>query len=362
MVMSANFFFSKSALYLYAYFIILLLNKMSGDVVYNSLPNIIYEILQFLVPSAIFLYMHKWSDEVFARSVVVAVLAIVCIESAASFFIDQTTPNIIRELEALTRAEGNRNFAYNYMKMGLADYSFCHALPVLIPPLICWIKDKDIRRKWILWGVLFLICLLIYVSASSTAIFLMVFMLVLGFFARVSDKSKNRRSILIILIVFVPFLFSQQIQLATIDAVSSVLPQETYLTHKLESIRYSIEYKSSEGDVEARVVRYNKSIDGFKENVLFGSNRRLGGHSAFLDRLGSLGLVGITPLLIFLILQFRTTLKYIPDKYKFFYYEGLIAASLIFALKAVSLLGLLFLSFVVLPFMLTTSLNRELDE
>ena len=58
-ILSANFLLSKSALCLYLYFIILYLNKMSGDVVYSSLPNIIFEVLQYLVPSAICLYMSN---------------------------------------------------------------------------------------------------------------------------------------------------------------------------------------------------------------------------------------------------------------------------------------------------------------
>lgn len=357
-----HFFVSKSALCLYSYFIILFLNRMSGDIVYHSLPNIIYEVLQYLVPSAVFFYMFKKEDTVFARTVVVAMLVIICIESVASYFINLSAPNIIRELEALTRAEGDRGFAYSFMRMGLADYSFCHALPVMIPPLICWIKESKRMKKWILCGVLFLTCLLIYISASGTAILLMVFMIVLGLFTSISNKSNSRRSLIVILIVFAPFLFSQQLQFATIDTFISVLPQESYMTQKLESIRFSLEYEASEGDVEARVVRYNKSIDALKENVLFGSNKRNGGHSAFLDRLSNLGLVGIAPLIFFFIIQFAITIKYIPKRYNLFYIEGVIAAMMIFLLKAVSLVPLLILSFIVLPFMLIAILDWKQNE
>lgn len=354
-----HFLGSKSAICLYLYFIILYLNKIAGDVAYNSLPNIIYEVLQYLVPSAICLYMFKNKDVVFARWVVVSVFAVVCVESVASFFINETFPNIIRNLEGLTRAEGDRSFKYQYYKMGLADYSFCHALPIMIPPLICWIKDKKTKWKWIIWCILMLTCLLIYISASGTAILLMVLMLTLGFLTGVSNKSKNIGRLIASLIVFSPFLFSEQMQLATIDTVSSALPSDAFMTRKLESIHYSIEQGSSEGDVEARVIRYDKSVDGFIENPFWGSNRKLGGHSSFLDRLGNLGLVGITPLLLFLIIQYKLTQRYIPDKHSLFYLEGMIAAMLIFLLKAVSLLPVLIITFVVLPFMFVTNYNRK---
>lgn len=361
-ILCSSFFLTKSAICLYFYFLILILNRAAGDVVYNSLPNIIYEVLQYLVPSAIVFFMFKKTDMIFARTIVVAILAIVCIESVASFFINNTFPNIIRELESLTRAEGDRSFAYGFMRMGLANYSFCHALPVLIPPLICWIKESKRMIKWLLYGVLFLTCLLIYISASGAAILLMLFMIVLGVFTNFSNKSNNKRSLLVILVVFVPFLFSQKLQFTTIDTFMSVLPRESYITQKLESIRLSLEYESSEGDVEARVIRYNKSIDAFKENVLFGSNKRNGGHSAFLDRLSNLGLVGIAPLIIFFIIQFVITIKFIPERYNLFYIEGVIAAMMIFLLKAVSLVPLLLLSFVVLPFMFVVINVRKQDE
>lgn len=354
-----SFLHSKPAICLYLYFIILYFNKMSGDVVYSSLPNLIYEVLQYLVPASMFYYMTKTSDMKFAKLIVNSLLIIVCIESVASFVINSRTPNIIRELEALTRLEGDTQFTYNFYKLGLANYSFCHALPILIPPLICWIKDNSISKKLILWCVLALICLLVYISASSTAILLMALMLVVGFLTSVTNTSRNSKTLIAIFLVFAPLLFSQQLQLTTIDTVTEFLPQDSYITQKMESIRNSIEYEKSEGDVDNRVVRYTRSFNSFIEHPFLGSNDSNGEHSAFLDRLANLGLIGISPLFVFFILQFVATIKSIPDKYKLFYYEGITAALLIFLLKAVSLVPILLMSLVVLPFMFVTIPNRK---
>lgn len=341
------------------YFLILFFNQKFGDEVFNSLTNNIYEVLQFIVPSAICFYALQRSDEVFVRTVIILVFAVICIESVASYFINLQYPNIIRDLEGLARAASDRSFSYNFMKMGLANYSFVHALPIAIPPIVCFLKSSDTKRRWIWAIVLFAVCSLIYISASATATIMMAMMLLLAFLSNLNDISSNIRFLVIITLFFTPVLFSTTIQVTTIGFIQGFTDEDSYLFSKLESIKYSIENEDEGDDVEARVVQYNKSLDGFKENVFFGSNKKLGGHSALLDRLGNLGLVGVIPLFIFFYLQVDRTRKYIPDKYKVFYYEGVVAAFLMFALKSVGLWGLVLLCFVVLPFMLTESFKTK---
>ena len=348
-----DYFTCKGFVCLAIYFVVLFFNAKLGDAAFNSMPIIIYEVLQFLVPSAICFYAYKYGNESFMKVVVLLVFAIICIESVASYFINLSFPGIIRNLESLTREEGDRSFAYSFMKLGLANYSFTHALPIIISPLICLLKDKTTKYKWMLIITLLLSCLLIYISSSGTSFFLMVLMIILGIITNLKGLSRNIIVLAVSIVCFSPFIFSQSIQIATFDVLERMVPEESLIGSKLEAIKLSIQSEKAESDVEARVTRYRKSIDGFTENMLLGSNDKLGGHSAFLDRLGNLGLIGFIPLFLFILMQVRNTMPYIPDRHKAFYLEGIIAAMLMFGLKAVGLWGILLLSFVVLPFMLT---------
>lgn len=354
LILSQRVGWGKSTMWLMAYSIVLFLNAKTGDVLFPSVQIAIVEVLFLYVPSAIALWCIIQGKEKLIKTILIVSLSFFLIEAVCSFILLQTEPGIIRNLYKIATDEGDSSLMYRYYKMGLLDYFMAHAVPILIPPLFYAYKKlaSTIKLK-ILYGAAIAVCLfLTWLSDSTTALMVAVMFIIMGAFTNLSGCRGNVRKLSAILLLSLPIMASDDVQLATLDVAEGILGSESVFAEKIHEFRFTITNEAMTGDIQGRVDRYNKSLMMFAESPIWGANTKPGNHAALIDRLGSLGLLGFIPLILFFFHIFRIYTTYLSHDSIPFYYEGILAAFIILTTKGMWVCPMFFNLFILLPFIL----------
>ncbi len=352
---------ASSALLIYT--IVVFANALMGDALISSTPIAIVEVLLLFVPAAITIMTFKSESlDIIKYTLIVSVLFFV-IEAISSFIMLRTEPGLIRILYKISIDEGDRSLMYSYYKFGLFDYSMAHAMPMLIPPLLYAYKRFN-PNKVIRIVLALLIALTIYlswISDSTTALMLSVLFFIIGIVTNTSGVQNNILKLTFILLIAVPFIVSDTVQLTLLDGAESVLGSESVFAEKIDEFRYSIMNDDMTGDMQGRVDRYNKSISLFFENPLWGSNKQPGNHASLIDRLGSFGLLGFIPLILFILRTTKEISSFLTDHSRMFLFQGVLAGTIMLATKGMWVWPIFFNMFILLPFILyiTDLINKE---
>ena len=153
--------------------------------------------------------------------------------------------------------------------------------------------------------------------------------------------------------ITLPIAASDDVQLAVLDAAETVLGSESVFAEKIEEFRYSIENEGKmSGDMQGRVDRYNKSLDMFFANPLWGKNTKPGNHASLIDRLGSFGLLGFIPLMLFFWYSLKRVFEYLPADSLMFYIQGIFAAMVMLGTKGMWNWSMFYNLFILLPFII----------
>lgn len=281
--------------------------------------------------------------------------ALFAIEAVSSFFTLQVEPMIIRTLYKISSDEGDTGIMFEYYRTGLMDYSMAHAIPILIPPLFYAYKKvaSTVKSKILLLTAIAGCVFLTWLSDSTTALMLAVLFLAIGFLTNVSDIRSNFIKLIIVGMITLPIAASDDVQLAVLDAAETVLGSESVFAEKIEEFRYSIENEGKmSGDMQGRVDRYNKSLDMFFANPLWGKNTKPGNHASLIDRLGSFGLLGFIPLMLFFWYSLKRVFEYLPADSLMFYIQGIFAAMVMLGTKGMWNWSMFYNLFILLPFII----------
>ena len=345
----------KSTVCLLFYFVVMFFNAKMGDVLIPSTQIALVEVLFLYVPSAVVLWCFSQENISFIKSVLIVSLALFAIEAVSSFIILQVEPMIIRSLYKIATDEGDTGIMYEYYRTGLMDYSMAHAIPILIPPLFyAYKKVASTVKSKIFFMIAIAGCVfLTWLSDSTTALMLAVLFLVIGFMTNVSDIRSNFRKLIIIGIIAFPIVVSDDVQLAVLDAAEAVLGPESVFAEKIEEFRYSIENEGKmSGDMQGRIDRYNKSLDMFFTNPLWGTNTKPGNHASLIDRLGAFGLLGFIPLMLFFWYSLKHISTYLPADSLVFFIQGILAAMVMLGTKGMWNWSMFYNLFILLPFII----------
>jgi len=347
------FYKSKRFMWLCIYLVILLLNMVFGDKFFHDIGTVGYEFFCLGFPSVVATIILSNQNRKDEGVLLFSFLVVLVFTTVASFFIDTfLLPNAIRMMTRYSITLKDMSVVYAYYKMGLSTYSFPHALPVLIPPVVMGIKNKDLSKTMRLscWITLISLVVLIYLSGIMTALLLSIAALIMAFITRAGGFRKNRRRFLVVGILFLPFI-SPSIVGSILHEAKMAVGEDSYYYNKLESFEKNVTGEDEEdgGDWEERQDLYSKSVVGFFENIIVGTNERVGGHSAFLDRLALLGLLGFIPFLLFILHQFKFSGNFLTAPSRIYYYEGLIMGLLMIALKSSFRVETLLVLFAILP-------------
>lgn len=344
----------KSTICLFVYALVVLFNAKMGDQLIPSMSIGVMEILFLYVPSAVALWGLTNNRIDIIKTVLLISLIFLVLEAISSFFIVKAEPGIIRTLYKMSTDEGDSSLMFVYYRLGLLDYSMAHAVPILIPPLFCAYKrlGKSLWNRAFFIAVIGICLFLTWLSDSTTALMLAILFIIIGAITRVSSFASNARWLFVVLIVSTPLIISDKVQLATLDMAESILGKESVFAEKIDEFRYSVNNEDMTGDMQGRVDRYNKSISLFVNSPIWGSNSKPGNHAALIDRLGSLGLLGFIPLMLFFMYVIKDVSRYLSHKSLTFYYEGIFAGFIMLATKGMWVWPIFFNLLILLPFLL----------
>ena len=363
---ATSFFRSKRFWYLLLYVAILLLNFLSGDSYFYDFGSVGFEFFALAFPAVVSYYLFKEYSKANILVVLFSFFFVLVYTSLASFIIDLTLEsNAIRLMTRYSITLGDMSTVYGFYRLGLSTYSFPHSMPILIPPLVMGIKNKHLNR----WGKICCIILLIstlmlvWLSGIMTALLLSILFLILSSITQVGDVGRNIKKLSIIILLSLP-LFSNTFLLDITQYSKSIVDENSFYYEKLEYFEEELQSPDENSDRgedwDERQELYAKSLSGFIDNIIIGTNDHVGQHSTFLDRLGVLGIVGFIPFALFIYYQYSENKKHIKSNYFIFYIEGYIAGIMMLALKSSFSVYIWIIMFTILP--LTThilSLNEN---
>ena len=342
------------------YVSVVMLNFFSGDYYYRSFPRACSEFAMLLFSSALGYYCFQPDNERTSKTIMWVLIIIISITSIMTFILDIKNPGILRQAASSVFSDNDMSEVIAGYKMGMSNYYLPHALPVLIPSLVLGIKNKELEPilRIINILVLLLVLILIFVSNAATPILIAMIILMVSIGTiRVSIKKSIFYLVFVSLIV-APMLINDNILVSLIDYICNHINEDSTFYYRLMDIEESIIYKEAIGDLDARLELYNVSSTGFLGSIVFGSNDAVGGHSAIIDRLATMGLVGFIPYFIFIWQQMKSTYKCIPNHIKIYYLEGVLAGVAMLLTKNMSNWEMWLMMFVLMP-IITIQFGKE---
>lgn len=351
-ITSFNYCTTRQFIALVIYITIIYLNVLTGDKFWSASGQWLYEFFLLLAPSIMAWYAFKTGDEKFMKVVIITFFVIVAFETIASFIANMQFPEIVRNLNKMRDDDLSTESAWIYYRFGVANYDIGHALPATVPLLVMGIKESanNKKKRWLLAGILAITLLMVYISYSTTALILAVFGLFLAIFSH-KGSLKSNQGLIFLVLIFAPFLLSETIMAGALDFVDGFVDQESSLHDKLSAMSETLRYGDTSGDVSAREERYTQTWDLFTTNILTGTNASVGGHSSLLDRLGTLGIIGFIPYVLFLYYQISFSKFRIKKEYRIFYLEGAMLCIFMLIIKDADSWELFFTLFTLIPFM-----------
>ncbi len=305
---------NKNMIFVYIYLIYVFIISFILEGIVTSIGFILSQLSIFVGIFMFNYYKSKYSIKGFKRllGIVLIIWVYYCIKALIFY---SRNPNAARqiisgngdEFGAITIGEG----------YGLAFG--CAILGVYLFSLIKVTQFKNNKGVNIIAVLVTVICFFISLKTGSTITLLamiagLIFSVYFNIGLKRSKPNKNS-SIRIIIsnISILSLLLLLAVNLKTLGqwliSLSSLFSSDL-LASRIEQIGIKLLTGSSEGTLGARELLYNKSINTFLDNPLFGTsieyglrmNPLLGGHSELFDNIARLGLIGIVPfLLIFFV-------------------------------------------------------------
>lgn len=335
------------------YLLIVFVDFLKGDQMFNNLTTAIFNEVMFLIlPTAITYSLIKRNDTTTMKNIVVVFFCFFVFTTAVSFIINLTFPGAIRKIVSMGYLGEDISRYNSLFRIGLSNYYLPHTAPVLIPAVYLGATNKsnNKRTRRLLWCMLISLIVLTYLSSAATALIFSIVAMITLFVIKKDSFNNNVVRISLVLLITLPFIASKQIQSSMADLLVSITTGTDFQGKALE-FRGAVVYNDiSGGNTEERIELYTETWKGFLQNILIGTNQKTGGHSAALDRLAHLGLLGFFPFVLFFIAQMKMIFKRIgPYLYTYYFLGMLLCISMLF-MKNMLFWETTIISFTILPF------------
>lgn len=317
------------------YSLVVLLNFVTGDGYFSSIGNVVLELVMVFYCILISRYICFKKQKVLIKLTTILTVGIVVITCLLTIRMILEIPEIVRQIVIILNRAGGEIAVLEFYRLGVCEYEFPHALPILIPPLVLWVLDSDKKKlRLVAIPLLGLIFYFLFMCDVGTPLFVGVFALIGCFLMSTKSLKKSIHKVVLVSVLAVPFL-NKAVMLSSLETVEDMIVEDNMIKKKIVDIEASIKYDKTEGAADDRAVLYDKSIDGFFYSPLWGTNDKkyMGGHSAILDRLSTLGLIGIIPFILLLYFHFKFIFDHLSEKTKSFFFLSVIAFILILAGK-----------------------------
>ena len=158
---------------------------------------------------------------------------------------------------------------------------------------------------------------------------------------------------LLLFVIVMPLVLNQTVQVKVLESLSSLTQNNSLFETKRIDIEESIMYGEVQGGVAVRQSLYAASFEAFFENPIMGVNdKKYGGHSALLDRLAMLGLLGFLPLSLLFYRIYKFTLKCLPKESRVYYKMGFLVGIIMLSAKNMFGWAMFFFMFFLLPMLI----------
>ena len=336
-ISNIKFYTSRAFICLVFSAVIMLLNVFNEDKYFN-LNKVLAEISMLVFVAMMTMYaVNKGRKPLFLKWCIMTFFLIVAVETIATFLLDLLIPGALRALFSDSIKTGERmELLYPYFQLGMSNYILPHAMPMLIPPLVMGFRERSHSMLMRVWSLIFLLLALelIWLSGVMTAFLMAILFLLLSIYTSFSKKP-NWRKFTLFGLLFLPFIFYDDLTKDVLQLAQDIFSGNDYFYRKLLLLEENIGGSEATGDMEARQNHYLESLQEFFNNILVGTNNPMGRHSTFLDRLGTLGLVGFVPYILFYYFNIKTIRRYIPQLNRIYYDEAIGAGLLMLLFKDV---------------------------
>lgn len=282
---------------------------------------------------------------------------IMILRSVTGIIVENFYPMAAR---SLTGGDDNIHLYDSLSKFGVGSYGYATGLIFIYPVLIALLKEnKDKLIKICI--VSFIIISIVYLikTAFTTALIFSAFS-ILG--AILLTKNLKRNILLIFFISITGIIINSKVVTdALLGYSKDIFIENNVITTKINEIEESILYDEPTGDIETRSYLYQKSINAFLSEPIFGTGLEstIGGHATWLDFLGMFGLLGTTLFILIFFTLFKKVKLLIPSRYHLYYSFAFILYFPLGFLKNCSGPEILFMMFLISPMIAFLNLRAD---
>lgn len=352
-----NYLATAQFVFLFFYSSIIIFNYLNGDDYFNELPQVLNEVAMLFFTSLLSSYLLKFKDWKARKRTVNCFSFVIIMAVIGTILAEQITPGAIRMVVGLNNSNADPSLYIKYYRLGMSNFYLPHALPAVLPVLIAGLKTDWVDKRYkTSIAILLVSCLLIiWFSGAATALIASFFIVLVALFTKVDSFKNNKTAFIPIGVFLLVFINKDYLIIALqwiIDLMSGEGAADSFADHLFVVMQF---FDTGEvgGDLGKRSDVYDQTLHAFLNNPMFGATtEKLGHHSALLDRLAALGIIGFTPYFLFLFFQISYTYKHIPKFYRLFYIESLIAVGFVLATKNMSCVEMWVCLFLIAPMLL----------
>ena len=309
-------------------------------------PSFMANMMEQFLPLVLANYFLNKKHERQARILGAIIVIVSVFIMINSIIIDFFHPNIIRGMVAID-IYGEVGAGHQYKRMGICIYSFA-MIAMCLAPVFLYLSKRLKQRRWLLLSFI-VTCYFVFIAGITTCLLILLVMLVLYVFARM-----NRMRIPVFtVIIIIPIVYA--FGLVIVEYMLPYLEGTNFYGHLGGLLEFY--GKTSEAtetyNVEGRADLYKLSLDTFLNNPLLGNaSGKNGGHNFFLDHFAQMGIIGMTPFLIYLYRRFKSAYILLSKESRMVYVICIIGFLLLGFLKAMNGLDFWTYMFVYIPCML----------
>ena len=183
------------------------------------------------------------------------------------------------------------------------NYPMIHAIAMLVPAFFACYKGLTNQTKAKYYFLLCAAAVIITVIQSSIAT---IFFYVLFFLLFYINNTVTKKKLLLIIFETVLFVvlyfYISDILMYLIDYF-----EDSAMSSKFEDFLYMLKGEDdANGSVSVRHERHTMALEAFLNNPLLGTKFDVSGHSFILNRLASVGIMGMIPFTLFLFFQYKS--------------------------------------------------------
>lgn len=345
--------FSTPFFVLYLCFVFfILLNIFIGDDYwckksFFQLTSVLLMMLDSLLALRFYLSPQQKTN---GRRLINMVFIIIVLSTIATAILSIAIPQVIR---FAMMDENQEELLHQLYRSGMSNYYLPHAIPVIVPALVLYLKNGVTKGKRLVVIFILLASIsLVYFSGAMTALLLTVLALFGSFLISFVKKRNHILGIILLFAIFSPILFNQDLLLKSLESIEKNIGEDNFFYDKIIDFENSLSGYDNTGDIDVRSSLYEDSWNGFLSNPLFGTDAELGGHSTNLDFLASMGIIGFIPYSLLLLYVFIWTKKRLPQMSVPYYAIGYFLGFIMLCIKSMNTMEMWFFLFALLPILM----------